>query len=533
MAEVEPDKSTSSITVLDYNDDILASYGTFYNGVVTVEQMPPFIVQALIATEDRRFYKHHGIDPFGIVRAAITNTFKGHIAEGGSTITQQLAKNLFLTHDKTYKRKIKEVAYALWLDYHLTKEQILNLYLNRVYFGAGAYGISAASERYYNKPVQQLTLSEAAVLVGLLKAPSRLNPIKSPNAARARGRVVLDNMKADDKETVFFNAGGGKEIWYFRDWVALQVKSILGDIPANVEVHTTLNPTYQYQAAEALQKYVKVNALDKNISQGAVIRLEEDGRITAMVGGVNYNYSQYNRATQARRQAGSTFKVFVALAALKQGYGLDAVLADRPFEAKGWKPENSDGKFRGDVSLRRAFVASLNVPIVRLAQDIGIKQVIKAARSMGITTPLRNDLSTALGSVEVTLSELTSAYATIANGGRVIQPWAIQRITQGDKILYERQGEGGQIISNQHLPALRSLLHGVVNYPAGTGKQAQIKGQTVYGKTGTSQDFRDAWFIGFSEKGIAGVWLGNDDNSAMNKVTGGNSAAKVWHDVMR
>jgi len=527
------------ITVLAADGSVMARYGEVHGDAVRVADLPPYLPRAFLAIEDRRFYDHPGIDAIGIIRAGIRNLVAGRIREGGSTITQQLAKNLFLTRERTMTRKIQETLLALWLEQRFTKDQILGIYLNRVYFGAGAYGIDAAANRYFGRPAAKLTLFEAAVLAGLVKAPSRDNPIVAPKRAAERANLVLaqmarsgwlsDQAAARSRRSAVGTAPqrvANISVKYFTDWILDRANDYVGYTPGDLVIRTTLIPRLQNYAQGAASQVLKEN-VKRKVSQAALVAMAPDGAVRAMVGGRDYGESQYNRATRALRQPGSAFKLFVFMAALESGIRPDDTVSDRPITVQGWSPRNAGAKYRGDVTLREGAARSSNAVAVALAERVGRKKVIRAARRLGITTTLRPDPSLALGAHEVTLLELTGAYAAVANGGNGVWPYGIDEIRDGNgKVLYRRSGDGpGRVIDPPVVAGLNDLFSAVVGW--GTGKAAKLD-RPAAGKTGTNQDNRDAWFVGYTPDLVAGVWLGNDNFSPMVSVSGGSLAARMW-----
>ncbi len=544
LEKLETHARRPGITLLATDGSVLASYGELYGGTVRFDDLPPYLVQAVVATEDRRFFDHPGFDPIGVLRAAFANLRAGAIRQGGSTVTQQLAKNLFLTQARTLRRKVQEVLLALWLEARFTKQQIFTLYINRVYLGAGTYGAEAAARRYFGKSVRDVNLYEAAMLAGLLKAPSRLAPTRNPRAARRRTILVLDNMvkdgflSADDAgRAVRGGAGpapavGGNSVRYFADWVLERAAGYVGHSDWDLVVVTTLDARLQRLAAGRLAALLKRSGPRAGVSQGAIVALSPSGAIRAMVGGRDYRKSQFNRATQALRQPGSAFKLFVYLAGLEAGMSPDDTISDTPLRIGGWRPRNYDGRYRGDITLRQALAQSINTVAVRISERAGRSRVIDAARRLGITTRLRSHPSLALGAGEVTLLGLTAAYGVLPNGGFAVWPHGISEIRdrQG-RVLYRRAGSGaGQVIAPVHVRQLTGMLREVI--ASGTGRGAAL-GRPAAGKTGTSQEFRDAWFIGFTAGLVTGVWLGNDDARPMKRVTGGGLPARLWRNFMR
>ena len=531
------------VTVLAADGSVVARYGEVHGDAVRVRDLPPHVPRAFLAIEDRRFYDHPGVDVFGILRAAIRNLTAGGIREGGSTITQQLAKNLFLTRERTFRRKIQELLVALWLEHRFTKDQILGIYLNRVYFGAGAYGVDAAAQRYFGRGAEKLTLFEAAVLAGLVKAPSRDNPLVAPKRAAERANLVLAQMARAGwltdsaaararRDEVRFGPGrvANTSAKYFSDWILDRVDDYIGFATGDVVVRTTLDPRLQRHAQDAASRVLEESA-KLHVSQAALVALAPDGAVRALVGGRDYGESQYNRATRALRQPGSAFKLFVFLAALEAGIKPDDPVSDRPITVDGWSPRNAGTVYRGDVTFREGAARSSNAVAVALTERVGRDKVIRAARRLGITSPLRPDPSLALGAYEVTLLELTGAYAAVANGGEGVWPYGIEEIRDGKgRVLYRRTGGGpGRVIDPAQIAGLNDLFTAVIRW--GTGKAARID-RPAAGKTGTNQDNRDAWFVGYTPDLVAGVWLGNDDFSPMKDVSGGSLAARLWQQFM-
>ncbi|HEY4164991.1 MAG TPA: PBP1A family penicillin-binding protein [Dongiaceae bacterium] len=537
-------KKRPSVTLIAADGSLMASYGDLYGEFVHLDQMSPDIPAAVIATEDRRFYTHMGLDPVGLLRALYVNLRAGGLVQGGSTITQQVAKNVFLTPERSLHRKGQELLLALWLEHSFTKNQILELYLNRVYFGSGTYGIDAAARRYFGRSAKQVTMMQAAMLAGMLKAPSRYNPISDPAAATTRAKLVLQNMVAagfasesqtDEAASSYAaaqnNAPPAQVGRYFSDWVMDQVSAYVGYNDADLVVQTTLDPREQAIGERDLSRIMLQQGPKQNASQAALLALTPDGAVRAMVGGVDYQLSQYNRTTQALRQPGSAFKAFVYLTGFESGLTPDMQFNDGPISIGNWHPGNFDDKYFGTVSLREAFARSLNSVAVQVSQRVGPARVVETAKRLGISSPLGADPSIALGTSETTVLEMTAAYATFANRGQGVLPYGITRIaTRDGKVLYQRSGSGiGTVASAGAVREMLDVMSATVAW--GTGKHAQID-RPVAGKTGTSQNFRDAWFIGLTADLVTGVWVGNDDNRAMSKVTGGSLPVEIWHDFM-
>jgi penicillin-binding protein 1A len=535
-----------SIRILARDGSVLAERGAAHD-YIPLELLPKRVIDAVIATEDRKFWTHWGLDPAGLIRAAFVNLRSGRFAQGGSTLTQQLAKNLFLSPERTLSRKVEELVLALWLEMRLTKEQILELYLNRVYFGGGAYGIEAAAQRYFDKSARALTLAEAAVIAGLLKAPSRYAPTSSPKLALIRSHSVLSKMHdagyisaaeqqmARSRRIVFANVrrdGERQATDYAVDHVMDLMPDVLDGSHGALIVDTTLDKDLQKHTSAVVADAVRLEGPALNASQAAVVVLDNSGGVRAMAGGRSYLESQFNRAVKAVRQPGSAFKPFVYLAALERGYTPDSVAYDLPFNLDGWSPKNDNGRFGGATTLRQALAQSVNTVAVRLMMDVGPDRVVALARRLGIDAPLRAEPSLALGTSEVSLLDLTGAYASFAAGGTAIEPHVIRRIrSSSGRVLYARAAPPvDPVVSPASVAALNGMLQSVVE--AGTGKKADLAGHAVAGKTGTSQDFRDAWFVGYTAHFTGGVWTGNDGGEPMRKATGGNLPALIWNRVM-
>ncbi len=545
IQSLEIPKRPPSIQIVDLSGTLLATRGEFYAESVTLRALPRHVPQAFIAIEDRRFHSHYGVDPMGVARAAAANVMRGGVAQGGSTITQQLAKNLFLTQERTLTRKVQEVALALWLERKFSKTEILELYLNRVYFGAGAYGIGAAAHRYFGKPAQKLTVAEAAMLAGLVRSPSRLAPNHNPEGARRRAQVVLAAMAEmnviDGKtarmamlqpaQTVETSAAGTSQ--YVADWVMDILDDLVGRVEQDIVVEITLDPTLQAVAEQTLTETIARNGAKAGVQQGAIVAMTPDGAVRALVGGRNYAESQFNRAVAAKRQPGSAFKPFVYLTAIERGLTPDTVREDKPVSIRGWRPENYTREYYGPVTLTQALAMSLNTVAVRLVQEFGPTAVIRTAHRLGITSKLENNASIALGTSEVSLLELVSAMAPFANGGFSTEPHIVQRVrTPGGKLLYARTRQNlGRIIEPRYVAMMNAMMQETLII--GTARKAALPGWPAAGKTGTSQDFRDAWFVGYTGHLVAGVWLGNDDNSPTKRTTGGGMPVEIWSRVMK
>jgi penicillin-binding protein 1A len=523
----------------------LGRSGPLKFGGAPLKAFPPILVNAVVSIEDRRFYKHLGIDPRGILRAARADRNAGKIVEGGSTITQQFVKIEYLGDDeRTYTRKLREALLAIWLEFRISKNTILTRYLNGVYLGDGAYGMEAAARLYFDKPPADLTLPEAAMLAGLIQAPSALDPVHHLEAARARAATVLDAMVANgvidaaaaaeaktDPATVKDSRQMAQAGSWFTDWVAKPAADLAGARSGSVRVRTTLVPRLEQLAQQIVDQTLEREGRQLHASEAALVAMRPDGAVLAMVGGRDYGTSQFNRAVDARRPPGSAFKLFTYLAALRHGYTPRDSIDGGPVDINGWKPENFDNEQYGSISLADAFAKSVNTATARLAMIVGLDNVIAAARDLGLETPLKPIPSLALGTAGVSLLDLTGAYAAVRADRVGVRPWGVSATGPGND-------PGSWVAATQVQPSktldpydkpLIDLLQGVVKY--GTGRGAALDGFAA-GKTGTSQDYRDAWFIGFNDRLIVGVWVGNDDDSPMNRVVGGTLPASIWKQFM-
>jgi len=534
------------IRILARDGSVLAERGAAHD-YMPLDLLPAHVVGAVVAIEDRRFFDHNGVDPWGFARAVMANLRAGRMAQGGSTLTQQLAKNLFLSPERTFSRKLEELALAFWLELRLSKSDILELYLNRVYFGAGAYGIEAASQRYFDKSARALSIGEAALIAGLLKAPSKYSPFASPELAMMRSRVVIAKMaetgvitqaqaQAAVNERIAFakpqseSAPDGLE--YAIDFVLERLPPLIGGGHGEVIVETTLDADLQKRAGEVVANALARQGARLGASQAAAVLVDNEGAIRAMIGGRNYADSQFNRAVKARRQPGSAFKPFVYLAALERGMLPETVTYDLPLSINGWAPRNDNGTYAGKITLRQALAQSVNTVAVRLNQEVGPSRSIAVARRLGITSELRDDPSLALGTSEVSLLELAGAYAVLSNGGVLVEPYAIRRVrlSSGRVVFARAGGRAVQVVDPVLVGELSSMLNTAMM--SGTGRRAVIPWHPAGGKTGTTQDFRDAWFVGYTAHLTAGVWIGNDDGTPMKHAVGGGLPAEIWHEIM-
>jgi len=524
-----------SLTILSAEGEVIARKGARIDEPVDVTALPPHVAQAFVAVEDRRFFRHLGVDPYGLGRAMARNLRAGSMLEGGSTISQQLAKTSFTGADRTAFRKVQEGFIALWLEAWLSKEEILSRYLSNVYFGDNVYGLRAAAQHYFSVPPEELTLEQAAMLAGVVNAPSRLAPTKNIEGARERAALVVRRMRdagflterqARSVRPARLRPGPRDETptgTYFADWVLTQARESEDEESyGEREIRTTLEIELQRHA----ERVIRNAGIGR--SQAALVAMRTDGRVVAMVGGRNYQQNAFNRATQARRQPGSTFKLFVYLAALRNGWRPESAVDDTPLRIGDYAPQNHGGQYRGRISLADALAQSSNVAAVRVAQQVGLGEVIRAARDLGITAPLPANPSMPLGTAGVSLIEMTAAFAAVANDAYPVVPRGLAESSEGGWFGSPDSSAAAQR-RDPALAALRSMLNGVVT--RGTGTAANLAVAT-YGKTGTTQDYRDAVFIGFAGDLVVGVWVGNDDNSPLPGVTGGSLPARIWRNFM-
>ncbi len=538
-------KRPPNIAIMGDDGAQLANRGDTGGPAMHLSDLPPYLPKAFVAIEDRRFYVHYGIDPIGIGRAIFRNLARRGGMEGGSTITQQLAKNLFLTQERTLSRKVQEAILAVWLEHKYSKDQILELYLNRVYFGSGAYGVEAATMKYFGHSARFATLPEAALLAGLMKAPTKLAPNRNPVAAADRAAQVITAMAqaghitesmaqlALSRPALAKREQGSGSINYAADYVMDVLDETVGAIDEDIVVTTTLSPFAQASAEHALTEALDKQGTRYGVSQGAVVSIDPSGQIKALVGGRNYSDSQFNRVVAAKRQPGSAFKPFVYLTALEKGLTPDTIREDAPINVRGWQPENSSRDYLGNVTLTKALAMSLNTVAVRVGLEVGAKAVANTAHRLGITADLQANASIALGTSEVTPLELVSAYAPFANGGIGVQPHIITKVRTADgKLLYQRKGASyGRVIDPNIVAMMNRMLQETLI--TGTARKADLPGWQAAGKTGTSQDYRDAWFVGYTTHLVTAVWLGNDDNSPTKKSSGANLPVDIWSRFMR
>ncbi|MEA1014275.1 PBP1A family penicillin-binding protein [Sphingosinicella sp. LY1275] len=534
---VRRDDLGQMIRVRAADGSTLVSLGPSFGEWVRYDEIPEVMKDAMLAVEDRRYHMHPGVDPIGLARAVKVRVERGHWAQGGSTITQQLARNIFLTNSRTFGRKVREAILALALERRFSKEQILELYLNRVYFGGGAYGIDAASRRFFGHSADTLSLSEAAIIAGLVKAPSNYSPTADAEAARGRAGVVIKLMletgditpaeaaSAEPAEVKFVPTPKQNSVRYFTDWVLPQLDMLIDESVEPIDVWTTLDPAMQRSADQA------INANTPSGAQGALVTLDRDGAVRAMVGGRDYVSSIYNRATQATRQPGSAFKLFVYLSALEAGYTPDDTVVDEPITIGGWSPRNSSRSHSGPVTIREAFARSINTISARLGQEVGFRTIADMAQRFGITTEINTQPSMVLGTSDVRLIDMTRAFASVSQKGVAVVPYGIRRVTTPDgSVLYQHEVDQSRVLVAPWVAAqMTDLLQAAVL--TGTGRAAQI-GRPVAGKTGTTNSNKDGWFIGFSSGLTTGVWMGRDDAKALPGLQGGTSPARAFRDHM-
>jgi penicillin-binding protein 1A len=538
-------KRPPNIAIMSADGQLLANRGDTGGAAMKIGDLPPYLPKAFVAIEDRRFYAHFGVDPFGILRAIIRDVTGHGAMQGGSTLTQQLAKNLFLTQERSFARKIQEAILALWLEHRYSKAQILELYLNRVYFGSGAYGVEAAARKYFGHGAREVTLPEAAMLAGLMKAPTKLAPNRNPEAAIERAAQVVAAMKDEGyitegmaklalaKPAHAVRPTGAGSVNYAADYVVDTLDDTIGANDDDIVVTTTISVPLQMMGERALTEELDKKGGKFGVSQGALVAMDPDGSIRALIGGRNYGESQFDRAVAAKRQPGSAFKPFVYLAGLERGLTPDTVRDDAPINVRGWQPENYSHDYLGPVTLTKALSLSLNTVAVRVGLEAGPRAVVAIAHRLGIASELQPNASIALGTSEVSPLEMVTAYVPFANGGIGVQPHIITRIkTTGGRLLYQRKAGGnGRVIEARYVPMMNTMM--TETLLSGTARKGEIPGWQAAGKTGTSQDWRDAWFIGYTARLVAGIWLGNDDSSPTKKASGGTLPVEIWSRFMR
>ncbi|HEX4741440.1 MAG TPA: PBP1A family penicillin-binding protein [Caulobacteraceae bacterium] len=544
IPQLPPIRRDPQITYLDRSGAVIGVRGGRYGPPVNIDRLPAYVPAAFVAIEDRRFYSHDGFDPMGMARALVADLEAGRAREGASTITQQLARNLFLDADRTMERKATELVYAVELEQTYSKKQILGLYLSRVYFGEGAYGIDAAAERYFDRPAAKLTIREAATLAALMKSPAEYDPIEHPERSEERTRLVLDAMV----ETGAITPGRRAEalaqnphLWrtartaaaqWFVDWVDAQTRQAVGRTNRDLVVDTTLDLPSEAAAGEEA-KAVADRYAGRGVQQAALVALDGEGRVRAMIGGVDYATGPYDRAVDARRQVGSAWKPFVYLAALENGRTPDTLVVDEPVTIDGWTPADFEPEYLGQITLQTALARSINTVAARLADEVGRPLVAADARRLGIVSPINTDPAMALGTSQVSPLEMAQAYGAFANGGNRVHAYGVERIRYaGGPVIYQHRGEAPQpVIANPPLSELDGMLKTVLQ-DGGTGVRAAIPGRDLAGKTGTTSDFRDAWFCGFTGNLTTVVWMGRDDDKPMSHVTGGSAPVDLWRTFM-
>jgi penicillin-binding protein 1A len=549
-ASILPDPREAMTINVPPNITILARGGEFIGergmrrAYAPYSDISPFLIKAVIAAEDRRFFYHFGIDPSALLRAAVANFRSGDVQQGGSTITQQLAKNLFLQPQRTWSRKAEEFVLALWLEWRYSKQQILELYLNRVYFGGGNYGIGAAAHYYFGKDPKDITLAEAAILAGLIKAPSYYSPNGNMDRARTRAKSILRVLAESDQIDInqYAEAATTKVelktppskpgFGFVADWVAEVTPMLTAEANRNLIVETTIDVDLQMAARTAVENMIRTKGRAVRATEAAMLLLTPDGAIRAMIGGRNHAGSQFNRAVRAMRQPGSAFKPFIYLAAIENGFTPSSKVDDSPIDINGWKPTNFSKDYRGPITLRSALTHSSNMAAVRLTQAVGTRRVVEVANRLGVGSVRDVGPTLALGTSETTLLEMTSAFAVFANGGLAVVPEVVERIKDSDgRVLFERsKTPPSRIVSARAVSAMNDMMNAVV--AGGTARAASLDYYPAAGKTGTSQRFKDAWFIGYTANWVGGVWMGNDNASPMLGVTGGSLPAEIWKEVM-
>jgi len=549
-ASIVPDPRKAMILSMPPNLTILARGGEFIaergmrRAYVPYKDIPDHLVRAVLAAEDRRFFYHFGVDPIGLVRAASANLRSGVVEQGGSTITQQLAKNLFLQPKRTWSRKAEEFILALWLERRFTKQEILELYLNRVYFGGGNYGIGAATYAYFGKAPRDISLAEATFLAGLIKAPSYYSPAANIGRTRARAKEILRVLAETNQIDINQYAEAATSplelkappskpgFGFVADWVAEVTPMLTSEANSNLTVETTIDAGLQLAARSAVENVMRTKGRTAHASEAAVLLLTPDGAVRALIGGRNHAESQFNRAVRAMRQPGSAFKPFIYLAAIENGFTPNSAIDDSPVEIEGWRPANFGKDYRGPINLRTALTHSSNIAAVRLMEAVGTNRIVEVANRLGVLSVRNVGPTLALGTSETTLLEMTSAFAVFANGGLAVVPEVVERIkdSQG-RILFERlKAAPSRVVSARAVSAMNDMMNAVV--AGGTARAASLDFYPVAGKTGTSQRFKDAWFIGYTAQWVGGVWMGNDNASPMRGVTGGSLPAEIWKEVM-
>ena len=538
-------KRPPNIAILAADGTLIANRGDTGGAAVRIKELPRYLPQAFVAIEDRRFYSHYGVDPIGIARAVFSDFVLHRSMQGGSTLTQQLAKNIFLTQERTVHRKIQEAILAVWLEHKFTKDQILELYLNRVYFGSGAFGVEAAAHKYFNTDARNVTVPQAAMLAGLMKAPTKLAPNRNPEAAIDRAAQVVTAMRdehyitegqaklslADPAHVV--HAPGSGSLNYAADYVVDTLDDVVGAPDEDIVVQSTIDRSLQGEGERALGEELARKGGKFGVSQGALVAMDPDGGIRVLIGGRDYAASQFDRAVAAKRQPGSAFKPFVYLTGVEKGLTPETVRDDAPINVRGWKPENYSHEYLGPVTLTKALSMSLNTVAVRVCLEAGPRAVVATAHRLGIGSELQPNASIALGTSEVSPLEMVTAYVPFSNGGIGVQPHIISRVkTAAGKLLYQRRGgNNGRVVAARDVAMMNTMM--TETLLTGTARKGELPGWQAAGKTGTSQDYRDAWFIGYTSRLTTGIWLGNDDNSPTKKASGGSLPVEIWSRFMK
>ena len=542
IPRLPPIQRDPQVTYLDRTGAVIGVRGGLYGPPVDIAKLPPYVGGAVVAIEDRRFYEHEGFDPRGMARALVVALEKGRATQGASTITQQTARLLYLNQDRTLERKATELVYAVQLEQSYSKRQILGMYVSRANFGSGAYGLEAAARRYFNKPAAKLTIKEAAMLAGVLKSPTNYNPASEPEACEERARLVLDVMaetgvitaaqrdkaKAEKPKVWKTSPIGGAQ--YFIDWIDPQVRQVTGPLKRDVVVDTTLDLRMEIAAADAIRNTV-AKFKPQLAEQAAAVAVDGAGRVRTLVGGTDYASAPYNRATLAKRQAGSAWKPFVYLTALEAGRTPESPVTDEPVTIASWSPRNYEEGFLGPITLERALAQSINTVAARLADEVGRPNVASTAHRLGIVSAVNTDPAMALGTTLVSPLEMTQAYAVFSNGGNKVSAYGIERIRSGASVLYQHKATGWTpIVANPALSDMNRMLRTVL--VSGTGTRAAVPAYDLAGKTGTTSDYRDAWFCGYTGGFASCVWMGRDDNQPMRRITGGIAPAEMWKSYM-
>lgn len=542
LSQINSKNNQNIVEVRYSNNNLIATYGKENIDEVDFKDLPQNLINAVISIEDRRFYNHYGIDFLSILRAAYINQKKGYIIQGASTITQQLAKMLFLDSDKTFKRKVQEILLAIQIEKKFTKNQILTMYLNKAYFGSGNYGVKNAARSYFQKNISQINLNESAILASILKAPSKLSPKVNKSLVEDRANLVLKNMIeygylneshiAQIAENPNYRNDSGQR-YYFSDLIYKNYQDFISydETVGKISITTTLDEKIQAMTSDVLTNFINSYQSKLGSSQIAALIMDYDGRVIAIIGGKDYQSSQFNRAFFAKRQAGSLFKTFIYLCAFENNYNIDDIYIDKKIQLSNWLPSNYNNKYYGEVDLKFAFAKSLNSVSIQLARELTLNKINLLLNKFGIKTNNNEDLTIALGSTSVTLYDIVGSYSIIANKGYYNMPSYIDEISLDENILYKKFGSTiGPIISQKSAQNIDILLKNAVEN--GTGIKAFLANNNIRGKTGTSQDYRDAWFVGYSNKYIVGVWIGNDNYMPTNKIFGGNLPAILFADII-